>query len=39
MMDEVYENLVTISFAIEISAIIIFVIDDLTPMLIGLWNG
>lgn len=34
-MDEVYENLVTISFAIEISAIIIFVID----MLIGLWNG
>lgn len=29
MMDEVYENLVTISFAIEITEIIIFVIDDL----------
>ena len=28
-MDEVYENLITISFAIEISAIIIFVIDNL----------
>lgn len=28
MMDEVYENLVTISFAIEISAIIIWVIDE-----------
>lgn len=27
-MDEVYENLVTISFAIEISAIIIWVIDE-----------
>ena len=27
-MDEVYENLVTISFAIEISAIIISVIDE-----------
>lgn len=29
MMDEVYENLVTLSFAIEITEIIIFVIDDL----------
>lgn len=28
MMDEVYENLVTISFAIEISVIIIWVIDE-----------
>ena len=28
MMDEVYENLVTISFAIENSAIIIWVIDE-----------
>lgn len=28
MMDEVYENLVTISFAIEISTIIIWVIDE-----------
>lgn len=27
-MDEVYDNLVTISFAIEISAIIIWVIDE-----------